>query len=97
MGYILSRKAEEDIIAIFLDGVEQFGFPQAENYHNLLEKTFRFLAENPLAAREREELTPPIRIHPFESHIVLYTVDDNGDVFIVRVRHGNEDWAANPG
>lgn len=97
MGYTLSRKAEEDIIAIFLDGARQFGLQQAEQYHDLLEKTFQFLAENPLAARERPELTPPVRIYPIESHIVLYAVDARGDIFIIRVRHGHEDWTKSPG
>jgi toxin ParE1/3/4 len=91
--YKLSRKAEEDIIAIFMYGVSQFGIQQAERYHDLLERTFQFLAENPEAARERAEITPAVRIHPIESHIVIYTVDEGGDVFVVRVRHGREDWA----
>jgi toxin ParE1/3/4 len=90
--YALSRKAEEDIIAIFMYGVAQFGIQQAERYHELLERTFQFLAENPEAARERAEITPPVRIHPIESHVVIYTVDANDSIFIVRVRHGLEDW-----
>lgn len=90
--YKLSRKAEEDIIGIFQYGVAQFGMQQAERYHDLLERTFDFLAENPEAARERSEITPPVRIHPIESHIVIYTVDENGDIFVVRGRHGREDW-----
>lgn len=90
--YVLSRKAEDDVIAIFVHGAEQFGLRQAEHYHDLLGKTLQFLAENPEAARERTEITPPVRIHPFESHMVLYTVDERGDVFVLRVRHGHEDW-----
>ncbi len=97
MAYTLSRKAEEDIIAIFLDGAGQFGLQQAERYHSLLENTFQFLADNPLAARERLELIPPVRIHPIESHLVLYTIDESGDIFIIRVRHGHEDWLTNAG
>ena len=69
--YRLSRKAEEDIIAIFMYGVSQFGIQQAERYHDLLERTFQFLAENPEAARERVEITPAVRVHPIESHIVI--------------------------
>ena|SRR5690554_641402 len=92
MGYRLSRKAEEDVISIFLEGVAQFGLHQAEHYHDWLEKSFRFLAENPLAAPERLEITPPIRIHPTGTHLVVYRVDDEGDIFIIRVRHGHEDW-----
>lgn len=91
--YQLSRKAEEDIIATFMYGVSQFGIQQAERCHDLLERTFQFLAENREAARERVEITPAVRIHPIESHIVIYTVDEGGDIFIVRVRHSREDWA----
>lgn len=90
--YTLSRKAEEDIIAIFIYGVAEFGIQQAERYHDLLENTFQFLAENPEAARERPEITPPVRIHPIESHVVIYTVDADEYILIVRVRHGREDW-----
>lgn len=97
MGYVLSRKAEEDIIDIFLAGVEQFGLRQAERYHDQLEKCFRFLADNPLAAPERFEITPPVRIHPIGSHLVIYRVDENGDIFVIRVRHGHEDWQSLPG
>ncbi|WP_127478333.1 type II toxin-antitoxin system RelE/ParE family toxin [Sulfurivermis fontis] len=91
-GYTLSRKAEEDIIAIFLDGARQFGLQQAEQYHDLLERTFQFLAVNPLAARERPELGPPVRIHRIKSHIVIDIIDAAGGLFIIRVRHGHEDW-----
>jgi toxin ParE1/3/4 len=91
--YTLSRKAEEDVIAIFMYGVAEFGIQQAERYHDLLERTFQFLAQNPEAARERVEITPPVRIHPIESHIVIYTVDESDDIFIVRIRHGREDWS----
>lgn len=90
--YVLSRKAEEDIIAIFMYGVAELGIQQAERYHDLLESTFQFLAENPEAARERPEITPPVRIHPIESHVVIHTIDGDENIFIIRVRHGREDW-----
>jgi toxin ParE1/3/4 len=67
---------------------------QAEAYLDQLANTFEFLADNPEAARSREEIDPPIRIHPVQSHLVVYRVDDDGDVFVIRVRHGQEDWVA---
>lgn len=69
-----------------------FGLAQAERYHARLQRTFELLADNPEMARERPELSPPARIHPCGSHIVIYVVHDDG-VLIVRVRHGREDWA----
>ncbi len=92
MAYRLSRKAEEDILDVFLYGAEQFGLSQAAHYQGQLEKTFDFLADNPRIARERHEIAPPVRIHPIGSHLIVYTLDDHGEILIVRVRHGHEDW-----
>lgn len=87
MSYILSKKAEQDIIGLFLDGADRFGVAQAEDYMDELERSFEFLSKNPEAARQRFELSPPVRVHPFRSHIIIYTQENNGDIFIVRVRH----------
>ena len=47
-----------------MHGVAQFGIQPA----------FQFLEENPDAAREHLEIAPPVRIHPIESHVVIYTL-----------------------
>jgi len=92
VAYTLTLEAEEDIITIFLSGAEQFGLSQAEHYHNELQKTFDLLSAYPQMARIREELIPSVRVHPHVSHIILYTVSESNDVFIIRVRHAHEDW-----
>lgn len=92
MSYRLRAKAEEDIIGIFLTGVEQFGRYQADRYHDRLERVFQFLADHPMAARERSEITPAVRMFPVGAHLVVYQLEDSGDVDILRVRHGHEDW-----
>jgi len=92
MPYRLSRKAEEDVIDIFLAGARELGLPQAGRYHELLGAAFEFLASNPFAARERMEITPPVRVHPVGAHLIIYTLNVDGEVFILRVRHGHEDW-----
>ena len=43
-------------------------------------------------ARQRRELSPPMRIHPFKAHLLIYRIEEDGDILIVRVRHGHEDW-----
>lgn len=93
--YRLSQAAENDIIAIYVAGVGMFGARQAEHYHQGLEETFRFLAAFPGAARLRTEITPPVRVHPYRSHIIIYTVE-GADIDILRVRHGLEDWEGAP-
>ena len=96
MSYRLTRKAEQDVIQAYLDGAREFGIDQAEAYHARLERTFELLADTPRLARERTELSPPVRIHPCGAHVIVYLVDENDDVLIVRLRHGREDWADEP-
>ena len=96
MGYKLSRKADEDMVNVYIEGIGNFGVQQAEKYYAELEEKFQLLASNPTLARERLEITPPVRIHPHKSHIIVYVIDENEDIFILRVRHGHEDWKNNP-
>ncbi|WP_262694707.1 type II toxin-antitoxin system RelE/ParE family toxin [Kordiimonas aquimaris] len=96
MAYKLSVKAEEDILHILLEGMRLFGPDQAEKYHVGLEQAFEFLAASPEAARERVEINPTVRIHPYGSHMIVYVIKPSGDVFILRVRHGREDWISTP-
>ncbi|MEI9927049.1 MAG: type II toxin-antitoxin system RelE/ParE family toxin [Sphingomonas sp.] len=91
MPYSLSRKAEEDIIDVYVWSVAEFGIGQADRYHAGLEHAFRFISENPHATRERSEIEPPVRAYRYRSHLVVYRVD-GADVMILRVRHGREDW-----
>lgn len=92
MPYRLSRQAADDVVDIFLAESREFGLEQAERYHDLLEAAFVFLASNPFAARERTEITPPVRVHPVSAHLIVYTLTAAGNVCILRVRHGHEDW-----
>ena len=96
MGYRLTRKAEEDVIRIYREGAALFGEAQAERYHFELEALFRLIATNPMLARERAEISPPVRIHPHKAHLIVYLIDEDGEVLIVRVRHGHEDWETDP-
>ena len=96
MAYKLSISSELDILGIYGDGHTEFGAAQAESYYATLEKTFGLLADFPRLAHERPEFTPPVRIHPCGVHVIIYIVDDQNDILIVRVRHGREDWMNHP-
>lgn len=96
MTFRLSSQAEADLIAIYLEGIELFGVRQAEAYLDHLEHAIALIGENPEMARLREEITPPVRIHPVEAHIVVYLIDDKSMVRILRIRHGRENWAELP-
>ena len=96
MAYRLTNKATEDILNIWAEGSAMFGEAQAERYHSGLGAIFHFLSENPKAARLRSEIDPPVRAHPFKSHLVVYETDANEEVLILRVCHGLENWISDP-
>lgn len=93
MSFELSVEAEEDIIAIAEQGARMFGLDQAKRYHDELFALFDLIA-NPSIARERNEIEPPVRIHPFKAHLIVYRVENDEKIFVVRIRHGHEDWAS---
>jgi len=52
---------------------------------------FDRIASSPRMARERNKLTPPVRVQRYWAHLVLYLIEGD-DILIVRLRHGREDW-----
>ena len=96
MAYKLSLKSEEDILHIYSEGELLFGADKATEYHIKMERVFEFLSENPNAARERNEINPPVRIHPYKSHMIIYIIGHSNEILILRVRHGREDWMLSP-
>lgn len=95
MNYRLSHAAKQDIIAIYLDGVRQFGLAQADDYHHILQATFELIAQHPKMGALRSDVEPQVRMHPCGSHIIIYTVDAKS-AFILRIRHHRENWLQTP-
>lgn len=95
MTYRLTEEAKRDLIHIFVEGAAEFGIRQADYYHDKLESTFQTIDDNPWIARERMEITPPVRVHPCGSHMIVYEVNELG-VLILRVRHHRENWENEP-
>ena len=88
----LSKAAEQDIQRIAEIGIALFGEEQALRYHRELFDIFALIVANPRLARERSEITPPVRIHPHKAHLIIYVIEDDNTIVIVRVRHAHEDW-----
>ncbi len=65
---------------------------QAERYFADLRECFDLLSEQPMVARERPELNPPVRVHCHKAHVIAYLVKQDG-ILIVRVLEGRQDWA----
>ena len=94
--YRLARAAAEDVANIFADGVDRFGLAQADKYHDGLEAAFVFLSEYPRAARLRHEIDPPVRAHPYKAHLIVYEIEAEDGIVVLRVRHSREDWHSDP-
>jgi toxin ParE1/3/4 len=90
---VIKDSAVADLDAIYSYGVENWGRGQARNYLEALEKLFGLLAEQPEIARERSEINPPVRVHPFRSHVVIYNLGPD-ECDILRVVHARSDWQA---
>ncbi len=91
MKWRLSGPAHRDLIQIYVQGVERFGFAQVEKYVAELHSAFDRLSLYPNSGRWRYEVEPPTRMIPFRSHLVFYEVAKD-EILILRIRHGYEDW-----
>lgn len=92
-GWILRPAAEADLSEIWLQGASTWGADQAERYADGLFAVFDLLAEFPEMARQRAEFSPPVRIHPSGSHLVIYQQNRQG-VEIVRLLHAHQNLTA---
>ena len=69
----LARAAADDLVAIFLDGLEQFGLLQADAYHEGLGAIFAFLRIIPIpraCARTSRRLFACIPTMPISSSMI---------------------------
>lgn len=91
MTFVISRRADQDIFDLYVTGAAKFGEEQAERYHQGLEALFGLLADNPKMARLRQEFGRPVRLYPYQAHMIAY-VEKGDDILILRVLHGRQDW-----
>ena len=94
--YRTTEEADEDLIAIFLQGHDLFGLNQANRYLDDLGALFQRLARWPASALARPDLGPGVRACPHKAHVVIYEEASEG-ILVLRVRHAHEDWQADPG
>ena len=92
-GWFIRPAAEADLSSIWRHGAAVWGVEQAERYADGLFAVFDLLADYPEIARDRVEFTPPVRIHPSGSHLVIYRREGQG-VEIIRILHAHQNLLA---
>lgn len=85
--YWLTERAEEEILDIFLSGIEQFGMAQARRYKEDMGNCFQLLADTPYMGRSAVNIGDGVRRHEHQSHVILYEIVDDG-VLILAVVNG---------
>lgn len=88
--YRLQPEAEKDLESIWLYTAKEWGVKQAMSYIDGLEDAFQFVADNPNINRQRLEFMPPVRIHRFKKHLIVYLTDST-QLIVVRVLHTQMD------
>lgn len=91
--YRLTPKAFEDLDEVWRYTAENWSLEQADHYIDGLAQAFDSIAAVPTLARERTEFNPPVRIHHHQSHLVIYTIDNN-QINVIRILGGRQDWQA---
>lgn len=90
---VLRPLAVADLSDIWEYTSEAWSNEQADRYLQALNKAFQVLADFPEIARLRTEFTPPVRIHSFRKHLIIYRTD-NDRIDVIRIVHSRGNWAA---
>jgi len=88
--YALRKLAVDDLEAIWVYTVEQWGVEQAEGYLTSLFSCFEDLAENPQLGRQRDEVKAGYRSFPQGRHVVFYLVVPAG-IEVIGIVHQSAD------
>lgn len=70
--YRVSDQADEDLLDIYMYGVDRFGRPQAVEYQLSFERCFELIADNRRMGRLSDTIRAGLRRHEHGSHVVIY-------------------------
>jgi toxin ParE1/3/4 len=89
--YRLTVRARTDLEDIWRYTAQTWSANQAERYCTALERIFGVLLAMPEIARERDEFSPPVRIHVSGRHVIVYRVETDY-LSIIRILGARQDW-----
>ena len=83
--------ARQDLDDIWDYSSSTWSAAQATRYLRGLQALLRTLQEFPDLARERPEFTPPVRLHPYRRHLVIYRAEAD-HLIVLRILHARRNW-----
>lgn len=89
-GLSFRPRAVSDLDDIWAYTVERWSVVQAQGYLAGLNDTLTLLCQHPEIAR-LQDFTPPLRIFPFRSHLVVFHADDSR-LEVIRILHMRSNW-----
>jgi toxin ParE1/3/4 len=89
---VILPAAQADLSDIWDYTVERWSLKQARTYASGMTHLLFLLCDQPEIAPQFGAIMPPVRIHRFRSHLVIFTADDK-TVEVIRVLHMRSNWA----
>jgi toxin ParE1/3/4 len=89
---VLTPAARADLASIWDHTAGIWGQAQARAYLTGLDRLFSLLADQPEIARERPEISPPVRLHPWRSHLVIFRATSDR-LEVLRIAHARSEWS----
>lgn len=89
--YRVSPAARIDLSGIWDYTATMWSSHQADTYLRGLDEKLENLCRHPEISRERTEVDPPVRLHPYRSHLIIYRIERD-HLAIIRVVHSRQHW-----
>ena len=93
MRYRLSPLAEQDLRELWAYIANESNEARADKMIDVIFERFEMLTTQPRAGRQRPEFGDDVRSFSVASHVIYYR-DDDGQLVVARVLHGNRDQLA---
>ncbi len=85
--------AEADLSDIWDYTAARWSLNQARIYASGITDLLSLLCDQPEVAQHNGNTVPPVRVHRYQSHIVIFTADDSL-LEVIRVVHARSNWQA---
>lgn len=83
--YIISSKADEDLLNITLYGLQNYGLERAQAFNETIKRQFAIIAKNPFHYQSVDNVREGYRRCVLKPYSIYYKVETDQSVLIVRI------------